>query len=369
MKIVGIIDSFEELKNGCFFVRVHTPFCELRRRGHDTTYEILSGHKFDELKKADLVVFSRIYNSDAFRLVWRLKANGVKVAYEVDDDVWNIPKANMAHDTFEVKKLDVQGFLKEADITTTTNENLKGLLSEFSTHVEVVPNALNLDMFKERPHTSKRIKIGWTGGMNHLEDLEMLPEVIEELQKKYDFDFIIQGLTSSPFEADAYSYNLMLYHNVLEEKKVVYYKRILDLYTKFAKIKNFQHVPFYPPEMYPKVLSNIDLDIGLIPLTGNKFDRSKSIIKFLEYTSVGTAVLASDELPYKGVVPYTTKNKRKYWVKKLEELIVNKQLREDLVKEQKKICFPKYDIKTVGEKWEQVYKNIINNGKNIQQNK
>lgn len=362
VNVAVFLDSMREFSNGCFFVRHFVPFIELGKRGNGTGFISMPGYFFDEVvQDNDVVVFTRVYNSDPFRHIWRLKAAGMKIVYEFDDDVWNIPKVNPAHNTFQTKKFEVEDMCREADAVIVSTEPLADLVRKikgFNKPVFVCPNSVSLEMFKPRKKAHDKLRIGWAGGANHYEDLNFLMDIILELDKKYDFDFIIQGLSGSPLEADMYSKAMSIKRGQVNDKaSKKHLNTALDVWDKIRQLKSFQHVPFYPPEMYPGILSSCDLDIGLIPITNAKFNASKSCVKYYEYTAVGTTALASDLPPYKNEVQYKARDK-KDWIEKLSALIEDEKLREDILKKQQEYVFKERDIKVVGRLWEETYKKI-----------
>lgn len=356
LNITSVLNNFAEFQAGCFQVRINTPFIELNKRGHRADYVIAGQYEYPEIDDTDVVLYSRSYSRDVFRSLWKHKCDGKKIIYDLDDDVWNIPQVNPAHEYFEKGKHTVTGMCKESDLVTTSTQTLADLIKKETgqKNVVVLPNALDLTKFTPREN-KKGLRIGWTGGANHYEDLNLILDVIIDLQKDYDFEFYIQGLTNNDWKADAYTTNLILQRGASDPTKLVLNQEKMKLYEKLSKIQNFRHLHFYPPEMYPAILKNMDLDIGLIPIVGHEFDASKSLIKYLEYTATGSAVVASNELPYKGEVLYTVKNKRHAWYKGIENLIKDESLRKELAEKQHKQLFPKYDIKTVGKQYEDAY--------------
>ncbi len=358
LNIAYILDGFGELTSGCFQVRINEMFLAMQKLGHNMQFVVKGQYEYPELDDMDIIVYSRYYNSDPFRSIWKHKLDGKKIVYDMDDDVWNIPPLSPAYNTYKEAHKNITGLCKESDLVTVSTEYLAGIV-EKNTGVKpvVIPNALNLEKFKERPHNEGRLKVGWAGGSNHYEDLNIILDVVKDLQKEHDFDFIIQGLTATPWEVDAYNTDLKLRKDVVTEDMIEFDKQKMKIYDKFREM-DLAHVVWYPPEMYPALLRTLDLDIGLIPVKGYLFDKSKSILKYLEYTAVGTCALASDTEPYLDV-KYKAKNKYVDWRNKLEALIKDKELRERLVKEQKEQLFPQYDIKEVAKVYEEKLLNLI----------
>jgi hypothetical protein len=177
------------------------------------------------------------------------------------------------------------------------------------------------------------------------------------LQEKYKFKFILEGITSDPLFSEMATWNFLHKRQWLPEYNTFFEKAEI-FWDKLQKI-DYRHIPFHIPFVYPQVLRNLDLDIGLAPLLDNEFNRSKSCIKFYEYASLGTVTLASDVLPYNKEVNYLAKNTYKDWYKKLEKLIIDKEFREKILKEQQNYVFQNRDIKVVGDKWESAFKSLI----------
>lgn len=361
LRIVAILNSIQEFKSGCFFTRIHVPFMELRERGYEMSYAILG--QMDEkevLENNDIVVLMRIYNKDPFKFLYKAKAKGKKVVYELDDDIWAIPPVNPTQNVFKqniVRKM-IEGLMEEADLVTTTTEHLKKVFQKFNKNVWVCENAINFKMFQEREWKRDKLRIGWSGSITHYDDLLLVLPVIKDLQEKYDFEFYLQGICSSPLLSQIYEYGFLKKQGWMPELNEFFTKG-LRVYEILKTMKHFQHVPFYPPELYPKILRELDLDIGLCPLVDNQFNRSKSCIKFYEYCSVGTVTIASDVLPYNQEVNYLAKNNYRDWYKKLEKLIEDEELRNQLLNEQRKFVSQNRDIKIVGNRWEAAFKSLL----------
>lgn len=362
-----MLNSMKEFSNGCFFTRVHVPYLELKRRGFDTSYITHNGYDFDDAKlNSDAVLFMRTYSTDPLRDIWHFQSRGVPVIYELDDDVWDIPEANPASGTFHEKSkalMQVEAQIQESDYCIVSTEPLKEKVKEFTDgDVFVVPNSVDTNMFKYRPcQKDKPLRIGWSGGANHYADLELIVDALLELDDKYDFEFYIQGLSSSPIESEMYGKYLSKKWD--DEESNTYRDTSLRVYDKLKQLKSFQHIPFYVPELYPDVLSQMDLDIGLIPVTGDNFNKSKSCIKFYEYAACGITTIASDAEPYVDEVNYRTENTKEGWVDAISKLVDDEQMRYNVLQEQRDYVMENRTVQVVGDTWEEVYKKIIKKGR------
>lgn len=358
--IGAMLNSIRDFANGCFYVRTHVPFLELKKRGFDTSYITKANYNYQEVvDNLDAVVFSRVYQSDPLRDMWRFQKAGIPCIYELDDYIWEIPEVNPAHETFKPNAIaQVEELARNANAVTVSTEPLKEKLSEFNDNVYVCPNAVSFSQFKKRVGHTPKPRIGWVGGANHYGDLELIVDELLKLDKEIDFEFVIQGLSSAPIESEMYYKEL---ENKWEaENHSEYRNTSLRVYEKLKQLKSFTHYPFYPPEFYPNILSQLNLDIGLIPITKDKFNHYKSCIKFYEYAAVGTLALASDELPYKDEVNFTVEDNN--WAESIKWALANRNEAKELQDKQYKYVKKKRDIAVVAKTWEKAYSEIIDRG-------
>jgi len=355
LKILYILASQYEWKNGCWFYRSRIPGTELRERGHEVQFMTIGGEIAEEwLNFPDVVVYGRNYGLDPIPSIEQYKKRGKKIIYDLDDDVWSVNSDNPARKAAEDKREQCAALLKAADIVTTTTETLKKRLKKFNKNVVVIPNAIDFSKFPKSDGVKEKLRVGYTGAATHWGDVAFVLEAIKDLQGNYDFDFVLQGMTGVPLIAEIYSARQILAQRAEPERKQ-YHESILKLYDEIKQL-NYFHIPFYPPELYPSVLSDCNIDIGIAPLKDNTFNQAKSCIKFYEYATVGAATLASNVLPYNKEVGYYAKNTYKDWKKKLEKLITDEDFRSKLYEKQWKFVQKNRDIKKVIENWEAVFK-------------
>jgi len=362
MKVLYVLDSPYAFNNGCWFYRNHIPSEALKRKGHSVHMIALNsgrGIPDDMMTFPDTVVFSRTYPIDPLPTMRKFKKMGKKVVYETDDDLWTVNEDNPSVAVSTEKRRQYEHLMSECDAITTTTHVLAKKLKKFNKNVHVCPNAIDFSMVKDKGRKKMEkngiVRIGYTGAASHWNDLGILPEVLTEIQKKYDTQFILQGMCGQPLEAEMWQYSQVLMYGLRPEKKE-YLQRAIDWYHKMENVQ-MSHVPFYPPIMYPRLLKALNIDIGIAPLLDNEFNHGKSCVKFYEYASVGAATLTSDVLPYKKEVDYTAKNNVKDWVKKLERLIADEDFRKKLAEKQSTWVKEHRDINKVVELWEEAFDN------------
>ena len=341
-------------KSGCWFARCRVPAVELKKRGHEVRYLISMGIIPEEwYEYPDVVIYGRNYGGNIIDSMKEYKKRGKRIIYDLDDDLWAVNPDNPAKKKIKEKQIQAEKMMKEADVVTVTTNILKKRLKKFSKNIVVIPNALDFSKFPERDK-GKKLRIGFSGAATHWGDLSQMIEVITELQKKHDFEFVLQGLCSAPLIAEVYNAR-QIKRQGAEPEKEDYINSLLKLYDKIKGLQ-FIHIPFHPPELHPSVISDCNMDIGLCPLQDNTFNQAKSCNKFYEYAAVGTVTLASKVLPYRKEVGYCAKNTHKDWKDKLEKLITDSKFRQKLLKKQQEFVFTNRDIKKVIKDWENIFK-------------
>lgn len=366
MKILIIPNN---MANNCFGLRNKLPSDYLEKRGHEvwikndwnqvTAKDGRQGFDPTPLDWCDVVVFNRHYDMDTAslrNLMTYAKNEGKKVVYETDDLLEVLNFSNPMYQDLLSHIAQVRMMANTATLCTTTGQEIKEELSKYNSNVEILPNCIEPDKWKKRKGGNKKVRVGYAGGSSHVEDLMMIIDVIRDLQKEIDFRFIIFGMSPLPWKK--YILHIKQKHNDILKKRpgskpAEWYSKTLELDEKLNEIK-WKHQQFVPLADYNKTLSELNLDIGICPLVDNRFNRSKSAIKFYEYAMVGTMTLASKIPPYEGET-YCVKNKYHNWFNKLKFLIENKEEREKNAKEQREWVLANRDIKNNIHLWEKAY--------------
>lgn len=347
-------DTVLSFQSGIWLHRNEIPGRALNKRGHEVK-QVAIGTSIPQhlMEWPDVVVFGRSYPQayDPVKFMRDYKKLGKRVLYDMDDDFWSVSKDNPSALVSNALRDQYEGMIKEADAIITPSPILaKKFKKHFKKDVFICPNGIDFNMYQERPHEHEDLMIGYMGAASHWKDLTLITEVLEELYKKYNFFFVIYGLTGEALEAAVYTYQKYLSLNLQPEKNE-YFKSALDFYSGLKRIK-LLHVPFMPPELHPSILSRCDFDIGIAPLEDTEFNAGKSNIKYYEYAAVGTTVVASNVEPYSSEATYLAKNTFKDWYNKLEKLIVDKEYRLKIGKEQQDWVKKNRSTDAIGLDWE-----------------
>ena len=265
MKIIFVLDTPYAFKSGIWFHRNHLPSIGLKNRGHAVKFMALGGTIPDELLEwPDTVIFGRTYHPEVKPLeaVGLFKARGKRVLYDIDDDFWSVNPDNPSVLVSNAYKDQYEGFIREADAVITPSRVLAKKVKKLSKakDVFICPNMTTDNYYRMRPKEHKELIIGYAGAASHWKDLQIIVEPLLELKKEHDFRFVMLGVAGGPLEGEMYTYDQILKRGLQPEKEN-YYREALRMYGK-AKGLDIVHIPFYPPELYPHVLSRADLDIG-----------------------------------------------------------------------------------------------------------
>lgn len=254
---------------GCGHYRCFNPAISLSRLGIPA--HLLTFDRINMYEVSDVLIIQRPAEMNMELLVEEAHANGLKVIFELDDLLWDIPKWNQSYPFWTDMRLSItESIMKKCDQVVTSTPYLASKLSKFNPNVKVVPNAIFdhnfIDLPKQMQNEAKII-IGWVGSSFHLKDTEIFNLLIPKVLDKYkDIGFLMMG--ESPPKA------LAPYRN-----------RIISL-------------PFVEPIYYHTILSSFTMHLGLAPLVINEFNKCKSSIKAIEYLYTNTYPICSEIEPY-----------------------------------------------------------------------
>jgi glycosyltransferase involved in cell wall biosynthesis len=194
---------------------------------------------------------------------------------------------------------NISQIVKLCDYVTVSTEPLAEYIrARFNPNVIVIPNMLP-NMFGYIKKPTDKIRIGFVGSDTH----------------KGDFSFeLCQALRRIKSE----------FNNV--ELVFMGYNPIPGADVEFHK--------FVPLDEYFSKLFRLNLHIGICPLRDDTFNRSKSNIKFLEYSACSMATIASDVYPFSETIEEDRTGllvrKEKEWYGKLKELIICEGVRKSI---------------------------------------
>jgi glycosyltransferase involved in cell wall biosynthesis len=182
----------------------------------------------------------------------------------------------------------------------------------------VLPNCNDyLDWLYPTEKHNDKIIIGYAGSITHDDDLKLIVPVMNTILEKYkNVQFHLIG--------------------AIAKDKQDYFKAQFGKFSYRVKIK--LGVPAF--HFYPEYLAKQNFDIGLAPLAENEFNRSKSHIKWMEYSMYKIPTIASPVYPYcesvdgiktiqDGKTGFLASDEKE-WIEKISILIEDKQKRLEI---------------------------------------
>ncbi len=259
----------------------------------------------EELSGIDIGVVQRLMHAGNLKAIQMMKGIGMKVVFDLDDHLWDIPSYNPAKKVLEQYKEGLDVCASHCDLITVSTAPLKATVQRqlgSKIPIKVLRNCIDLNLFHPLPDVeSEEVVVGWGGSITHSGDTKelfsVIPDVLEK-NKNMVFEVIGQKLDAS-----------------------------------LMKDRVRQGTPVAVSE-YPARLASWRWDVFLAPLLDNAFNRSKSSLKMIEAGALKRPCLASPVAPYKDLVALDSELKwlicetKQQWKTKLTELVNSKEQRQ-----------------------------------------
>ena len=256
-----------------------------------------------------------------------LRKQGKKIAWQIDDDLWNIP------DWMPSEEVNNQWSLNKAvelaDQIWVSTEKLAQSI-QTNKKIKILPNLIDINAFP-KPGEAKNdpIRILWCGGRSHERDLDMIVEPIEQIALEYGnrVQFVFWG----------YAPTAMLEFSRINGSMEAMCRLKPDYGESICFLEGLPFRFFYDR------LAKMRPYIALMPLVDCKFNECKSNLKYLEMSVVGAASIASKIAPYEciknGHDGVLVDNSPNSWYKAIRDLIENPSLRDEMAKNAyQKVC-------------------------------
>lgn len=281
-----------------------------------------------------VVIMQRIMDKGVSRKIQRSITNGQKVINDIDDWFWGIHPENMAAKHVDPefnpdKNIDhYKESLLASSLVTTSTPFLASLLSEWGINAVLVENRVSFQMFRPRRHRAGKPTIGWVGSTGHRSgDLEVLREPFAAMERD----------------------SKTLFHHTGDHPRHPRFTEEVGISPDSTTI-----LPMLAPSEYPL---GFNFDIGVVPLTENDFNRSKSWIKGIEYAAAGVPFVASP-------LPEYVRLKQEYgigrlastpdeWVAHFNELL-DLEVRAEEAARQRQIVEERLGARNMAREWDSI---------------
>lgn len=221
-------------------------------------------------------------------------------------------------------------------ITVTTND-LKEFYSKYNPKIYILPNSLDMKEWDKHPKIKNKDgfrRIGFICSGAHSDGVALIKKPILEIMKKYiDVKFLIPK---------AFMGHFMDFPMGVKER--------------------IEPIGWIKLQEWQKKFKELGLDIGLAPLTDNMFNRSKSNLRWLEYSAAQIPSIVSPVSPYLCVEDGKTglvAKERDDWYKAIDKLLQSPELCYNIGMGAYKEISKNFDIWKNAPKWLKVYQEII----------
>jgi glycosyltransferase involved in cell wall biosynthesis len=295
----------------------------------------------------DAYVFHRAPSETLVFHIDNLKKMGKKIAWQIDDDLWNIPSWM---ETTENKFLwGLDKVIELSDYLWVSTEYLAKKIN-LPEKTRILPNLVDYNLFNIKRELNKDlIRILWCGGISHQKDMEVFLEAMHAIIKE---DKRVQFV----FWGDI--------HNSLLEYERTYGTLKATCNKKVEYGESICYLDPLPFRSYYNMLQQIRPHIALLPLVDCEFNHSKSNLKYLEMTMSGAVCVASKVTPYlciehkkDGILVENTLDD---WYYGITDLIKEYELnREFMLSNAKRKIHEKYSWQTQKFLWEKAFCELI----------
>jgi glycosyltransferase involved in cell wall biosynthesis len=245
--------------------------------------------------------------------VW-LRRYSKKIVYDFDDaimyDAGNPDKPSLK------RQKAFQRTVSLADMVIAGNDYLAEHAMKFNKNVEVLPTGLDTKPYiiQNMPEKDNKIRLVWIGSRSTLRYLAEIKPVLEEIGSRFD-NVVLRIICDHFFD---------LYEMPVEKCQWSIKTQISDLITS---------------------------DIGLAPLSDNRFTRGKCGFKILQYAAAGLPIVTSpvgvnSKYVMDGITGFQASSPPE-WIDKITELIKNAELRKKMGTTGR-THVEKYDIDIIG---------------------
>ncbi len=302
------------------------------------------GMQPDKFAHCNVAMMQRLASQQNYEAMTVFKKLGIKIVYDLDDDMWSVPHYNPAA---KVMRSWLSGFnacAQRADLVTVSTEHLRVMvrkeLGKLCPRIEVVENALDFNWYQPLKKENKKsqpgiVTVGWAGTNTHSTDLAEMLRVLPELMNEIpEMHFEIAGIQTPE--------NLKVFGSRVKQRD------------------------FIPIAEFGAYWQSWQWDIALAPLDENNFNLSKSNIKMIEASALKIPCIASGFGEYQKfcmdsrLLRDTVLVKRKSdWKSKITRLVKDWVLREQVGNEMHRVGTERYNIETRVQEWEQVFSSVV----------
>lgn len=341
---IGIL-TMDPCHTACYCIRLRSPLSDLHKNGLIELVDIqeLRDGKltinFDAARKLNILIIQRQFPGilPYDKLIKLLGNDRPKIIFEIDDALTIVPKNHIGYMNCCAISSLIEEYIKKVDMVTVSTESLKKYFSGYNENIVVLPNSLDMQLWaiarKDRVPCNP-VKILFSGTLTHSADLRIIESAIEKIIMEFgdEVQFLFWGNTSPRLQR--YSQTQEMYH----------------------------FLPNY--EEYAERLKNAEINFAIIPLEENPFNKAKSAIKWLEYSSCGIPGIYSRIDAYKTVVEngktgILVNNRLDDWYNAIKKFIIDRPFRQRIACNAQAALLLNHTVATNSVSWLHAYRSLF----------
>jgi len=335
---------------------------------------------------ADVVVFGQIIYGEQLTSNTRQKLTtidviadlhklGKAIAYDCDDLYFDLPAhASVIHKKSNLKM--TTAVIQAADIVTVVSPYLGRMVQKHTgiskDKIIYIPNMIPyhfLESLYKKHERSRRAKkkegitrIGLMGALNHMKDWNDMVPVLEEVKEKYGdkVQFEVLGIKRS---------DINIIDKMVMAKKMTqeFADNLKELVPKLDALDFKYCGKLIGLDNFYDGMMKLGWDVGLATLTNDHTDKSKSFLKWLDYSMAHIAGV------YRGISPFTDAitdtqggylaNSHKEWVQAISMMIDFPEARQIMLTNAMQDIEFDYNIETGWKQWRDAFQQAIYNKK------
>lgn len=287
-----------------------------------------------DIYKTTGMIWQRLYGEGLLAKMRHAKGTGIKCVYDMDDDLFSIPKDFDKAYTFysqPMVRATIGRFLEEVDaVTVSTMELAEAIRPRTPAQVVVIENAIDYEYWNRfaRPRNPGTVTIGWMASQFHGVDVPLIVEGLRHCLETYPdvrVKFIGMVATDKLVTDD------------------------LKKYVDRISVSSWVDISELPAAM-------ADFDISLCPIIDTPFNRCKSGVKWLQAAALGIPSIVSPMAPYAHCTDghdaiMAKGNTADGWSEAMDRLVRDVELRYKIGTQAAWTAKNRWDVSLVANEW------------------
>lgn len=288
--------------------------------------------------RADVIVFQRPSDPKLLQLARLLRIKGKKIIFENDDTYEGIPIERLDN---EVQKAiakeqarNLKTFAAFADGAIASTDCLREEYSKYNKNTVVLKNCIDpSDAFTCKTNTTGKFRVGFIGSVTTNDDYNHIKDDIKRLDARGDVTIVVMGVKYS----DGTHLPIMNAD-----------------YEFWDSLANVEWHPYCHITEYMYKVSQLALDVAIIPRLDHYFNKCKSNLKFLEMSLLKIPVIAQgmEDGPYEHDSEYAQLlYSNNSWYDCIVDTMSNYKKYKELANKAHKYVLENYNIKNYATEW------------------